>query len=279
MSSHAPHSLTIVKKHKKASPYNKYMKILNHRGMSIIQVLLGSALVAGVALVLAQLGVDSSKVQRSAAINAEIVQFNNMVEKLLLNNDACVNTFNRPGFNPAFIEGSGQININTIQDFHDPPVGGNSVYDITKDVSGNLIITSMFAQRGGGSNPWSQTNELRLFIELGRKNEENEDDQRRTLGARRIIKTYAINAEFDSNDRVTNCYSDLDDIVDSVLEELCLDFEGAGAWVPGAGDNLGNCTVDTSITHQTFTASGNMGGWMGTSLYKLGLLCSHGNWW
>ena len=208
------------------------MKILSQKGMSMVQVLIGSAMVAGIALVLAQLGLDSSKVQRSSMINAEIVQISNMVEKLMLNNQACVNTFSPEGAIAQNTPENNPIIIENIMDFGTPtdPAPGRIIYARGSDIGGNLTLTNITARRGGSTSAWP-SNEIRLFLTLTKK---NEDEVRRSMGAQTIVKTFNINARFDASNNVTHCYSDLDGVINEVLRFVCespgFHNQGAGAW-------------------------------------------------
>ena len=218
------------------------MKILSKKGMSMVQVLIGSAMVAGIALVLAQLGLDSSKVQRGSLINAEIVQITNMVEKLMLNNQACVNTFNGVNFSSTTLQ-----DVTSIMDFGTPtePTPGRAIYTAGNDIGGNLTLTSMQAQRGTGNltNSWP-TNEVRLFLTLTKK---NEDEVRRSMGAQTIVKNFNINVQLNSSSNVESCYSDFGNYVDDVLKQVCTrtDFHGA-TW------NSGTRSCSTSAGFRSF---------------------------
>lgn len=70
----------------------KYKLFLTNHGVSLVQTLLGAAVVGGLALVLARVGLMSTKIQRSATNSVELNQLTNMIQKLMLNNIACTAT-------------------------------------------------------------------------------------------------------------------------------------------------------------------------------------------
>ncbi len=64
----------------------------NQNGMSMISVLMAAAAVGGIALVVAQLGKNSSQINRESQMNNDINEVFNRVQKYMLNRESCAAT-------------------------------------------------------------------------------------------------------------------------------------------------------------------------------------------
>jgi hypothetical protein len=72
-------------------------KVKNQYGMTLVEILIATGLAGGLALVIAQLGTDTAKIQKGAKESLDMNGFYNQVEKNLLNHNSCVETVKLAG--------------------------------------------------------------------------------------------------------------------------------------------------------------------------------------
>jgi type II secretory pathway pseudopilin PulG len=180
---------------------NVSMLLKNDKGMTIVNVLIAAAMMGGLALVIAQIGQNSSKIQRNAIENQDLNSFVNTVEKHMLNHEACKNTFN--GIILAN-EGATET-ISEIKNFNDI-----TVYSTTENPAPTYQINSMLAERTAGTGL-----DFKIELEKTRKG--------KSYGAEVVTKTIKLDASYNtSTGAVEKCFSQLDNAVSSA----CAAFGG-----------------------------------------------------
>lgn len=183
-----------------------YKKILNDKGVSLVNVMMAAAMLGGLALVMAKLGQNQSKMQRKAIEDQGLNSFVNNLEKHLINNKACANTFTSvTGLNAT----GDSANIDEIKNLNDTVVYNTS----DKAPSPQLSITNMTVTRTG-------TNSVELAIEINKKT------KGKSVGAKNFTKRFKLDALI-SGGAITKCYSQLDGAVQSACAALGGTISGA----------------------------------------------------
>jgi len=185
----------------------------------MINVLMAAAAVGGLALVMAKLGENQSKMQRKALEDQDLNTFVNTVNKHLLNDKACKSTFSSV---KGLIQDNQVKPIYSIKNFN-----GVVVYNTgDKQISPKLNILSMDVKRID-----SKSIELEISIEKTNK--------RAGIGAKHFLKRFKMDALLE-NGEVTKCFSQLDgavstsnsytdDQLESLNEQFCKTVGGAKA--------------------------------------------------
>ena len=173
-------------------------KILkNQNGMSMVNVMMAAAMAGGLALVIAQLGKNSSKVQRGAKISFEQTEFQTRIQKYMSNHDSCITTLSQAG--PLQVGVPKQINsikTNFKGVIKDQVVAGEKI------AKGAILILSKIEVNRKDVNKI----ELKFYIK------KPTTEKNRSFGAKDITKTIEIDAQFNGN-TIEKCYSQLDGVV------------------------------------------------------------------
>ncbi len=177
----------------------------DENGFSMVGALIAAAFVAGIALVIAQLGDSSKKIQSSTKASLELSATISNIEKLLLNSQHCSATFSGLSFSPGVAVPISEIVRNNS--------GTNeTVYELSTPGAKVLIpntsieITAMNATRDT-ANP----NLLNFQVEFSKANA--------AAGMRQTNKQFALEARFSALS-LQRCFSQLDGAVLSACEAL-----------------------------------------------------------
>jgi len=192
----------------------KVSKLLkNQNGMSMVSVMMAAAMMGGLALVMTQLGTNSSKIQRKAIESQDMNAFVNNLEKNMLNKDSCANTF-------ASVTG---LTSNGLVDDIDAGIvnfNGDPIYQVTTATNPSPLktweIERIYAVRIDPLvDPKIKDHNLQLKVKLKKKN------IGKSFGAQEITKTIQIDAIYDVTGGVVKCYSQMDNAVTTAVKEAC----------------------------------------------------------
>jgi type II secretory pathway pseudopilin PulG len=198
-----------------------FIKIIKSEvGMSLVSVMMAAGMVGGLAMVIAKLSQNSSKVQRSAIENQDMISFINNVQKHMLNNKACDNTFaSVTGLNS---NGTSVAIPSIINAF------GNTVYNTSnKPPSKTYNITGIVARRVADTD-------LHLRISL------EKTKQGKSFGAKSITKIVKLDALYSAAGKITKCYSQFDNAVVNAREQACADIDPNATWSEALGCQISN---------------------------------------
>lgn len=176
----------------------------NDRGFSIIQGLAVAAALGGVSLALMQQSKISNQQSRAASTNMAVLELQGQMHNYLLMESACTASLGGP------VQAVGNTReIMAISDGTNIVFSKNETY-IQKQVR----IDDMKFTR-------DSDNEGTLAVIFNRVG--NKDG--RGVGGATVRKEYKLNAQFDSNNRLLKCYSDIsnavDDSVKTVIAGIC----------------------------------------------------------
>ncbi len=179
---------------------NSLKKIINTQiGFSLVSVLMATALAGGVALVVAQLGKNSSEVVKRASNSTAINELNNRVQKYLLNSRSCTRTLQE-----ATSIGIGDtVEINDIYSVFE---GAPEKIVLSKDQEvGKVRIHKIEFRR----NDIVAVDMIITF-----------DTDRRPGQDKLISKKFVLHGEF-SGDTPLKCYSQLENAIGSAITKAC----------------------------------------------------------
>lgn len=180
---------------------------LKEAGLSLIEVLILSGIVAGISLSVAKLGQESSKFTKTSETNTEINNFVSNVSFLLSNRESCnatlgVNsTIGTPITAIRKVDSSGTKTVYT---------AGNALYG--NNTFSILSMTTASSPVGSGL--------IDLKINIQRKNSQS-------LSSKEITKNIPLFVIFDGSGRIESCYSDVESIISTVAEAACQGNGGA----------------------------------------------------
>ena len=192
------------------------LKLLkNETGMTMVNVLMGAAMMGGLALVMTQLGKNSSDIQKRATNSSEINEAYNRAQQYLLNSESCKETFTGKAL-PLNTE----IPLDHIITSH------NSLnipkFIVSKKIgkSSRVIMNSIIAKRTSGNHI-----EIKFNFNRGTAVKTNI-----------ISKTVEVTSNIDGSNNVLKCFSQLDNAVADACSSI--------------GGTLNGATCENSILHQ-----------------------------
>ena len=123
------------------------MNIKNQKGISLVSVLIASALLGGLFLVIAKLMQNSNKVLKTTEVGIEVLDFENLLKSVLQDRDACTRTLGRvistlppaASIREGFSPGSGNV-LNENGIFN---ADGNELWSRDDIVIGGLKLKSL----------------------------------------------------------------------------------------------------------------------------------------
>lgn len=171
--------------------------ITSQKGYSLVQVLMATGLVGGLALAVAKLGKDSFNATQTINANIEINQTITDISNILSDSNNC---------NATFGIGSSTTNsISEIRRSNSPGVSVPVYRTNTEYGNGTFRIVNM------QTVPSSTGIELRVSIQK---------NNQQVLGGKDIVRTIPIKATI-VNNRIENCYSDIDSVIDAAVAAAC----------------------------------------------------------
>jgi hypothetical protein len=186
----------------------------DQNGFSMVGALLAAAAVAGIALVIAQLGDNSKKIQSSTKASLEVSNTVNNIEKLLLNTKHCSKTFENLNLGlgaTAPIDEIGRDNSGVFE----------PVFRISLPPPNEVIIenTSLEIQSMNVIRDATNGNQMQLEVTIFKRN--------KAASARTITKRFNLEARFDGSNVLQKCFSQLDGAIVSACEALGGDIQDA----------------------------------------------------
>jgi hypothetical protein len=177
----------------------------NDDGVSMIGVLMAAAMAGGVALVIAQLGKNSSTINRETVMNNDINEVYNRVQKYMLHKDSCSITLSQ--FTDLPIDPTAEISFGSTMAIQTQYNGGSVVNQISVgDQIGSVFIKDISFVRKSAT-------ELDLVLAI--------DKDRDPVKERIIKKRIELQGAFVGNNP-TGCFSQLDNAIVSSAEVACL---------------------------------------------------------
>ena len=175
----------------------------------MVQAMVAAGVIGGMALVVSQLGKQSTQIQRAASTDMALSELSAQVQSNLLSQAACTNTFQALAVAPNTANAS----FTAIKDKLN-----NDAYIIGKDYINNQarIVRIELSRVAGDRN---------LTIDYERSGNTN----KRGVGVATLRKKYLIHAEWSGND-LTKCYADTSVSVAQTVEDA----------IEAACSNLGN---------------------------------------
>lgn len=222
-------------------------KFLSQSGFTLVEVLIAAAALGGLALVATQLTSDVDKTKKHFEVSTEITQIKTAISSMLAGNASCKNTFLNLDV----------TNANTITHIRDG--GNNSRY--TSDsaqthfplYNNKIHITQMRTTAATLSDvPPGRMGKMDLEITFHKVNTIDDANPRlRTFkGGQNIVERIPIAIATDMDDRITDCFTDLVSVHQTMCEKLGGTYTAGTATCdlksyPGVGVGLaGNDTVD-----------------------------------
>jgi type II secretory pathway pseudopilin PulG len=183
----------------------KFLK--SQAGFSMVQVMLAAAMMGGLALVLSKMGQNQSQMQRKAIEDQDLNEITNRIQRHLLNDDACRNTFVAAN---VVLNTTGSIApINEIRS-----KDNNLVFQIGTEASPTYKVSSITVER-------LPDQQLDLAVTLSKK------IVGKSFGASEITKHFQLGASFDLSNKITKCFSQLDGAIVSACSALGGTMSGA----------------------------------------------------
>lgn len=202
------------------------MIYLNQKGISLVSVLMAAGLVGGLALTIAKIGFNSSKIQSNATTSNEINELYNRVQKHMLSSDNCRATI-------ANAEVSTGDKLKDTSLVIDDEVFLTKLYKMNEDgrnlnyadalpfiesqkkvnLSSKLTIDKIIFKRTG-----LKTVELTLSI-----------DRDPSPSKKNIInKKFELSMSFDTiaGNKPLSCFSQMDNAIVSAVEQSCISLGG-----------------------------------------------------
>jgi hypothetical protein len=179
----------------------------NQKGFSMVGAMLAAAAVAGIALVIAQLGDNSKKIQSSTKASLEISTTVNNIEKLLLNTDHCSASFASLSLGMGLSAPIDEIGRNNSGSFE--PIFIKSLPPPNEVIIEN---TSLEIQSMNVTRDATNGNQMQLEVTFFKRN--------KAASARTITKRFDLEARFNGANVLQKCFSQLDGAIVSACEAL-----------------------------------------------------------
>lgn len=177
------------------------------KGFSLVQVLVAGALMSALALVLAKLGQNQAKIQRTAYDGLDINHFYQNLQSHLLDSDSCTNTLKAATGLSTYPK---EVDIHEIKDKNN-----KTIYNKTdKNPSPSLKIKKLTVKRKDSHNT-----ELEVMIEKKVKG--------RSFGGDTLSRRVQLTADYDSTGSIMRCYSQMDNAVKSACAALGGELDGS----------------------------------------------------
>lgn len=178
-------------------------------GFSLAEVMVVSGLVAGIALVIMRVSSQQAKLQVRTESDMQISSMVATITQTLLNGDSCLATIGPM----ASISGTPTVPKIVV---HRPPAAPKDVY-----VSGNTynkvkVVTSL---KGATTTP-PGFGEVTLVAKFTRSSKEN------AYGGQTIEKLFPLRVEVNAANKVTKCYSLVENAVDTSMQNSCTAIGG-----------------------------------------------------
>lgn len=187
------------------------------RGFGLVEVMVAAAMAGGLALVVAKISKDMSRVNKSAETNSEVNQFMSDVGYILSDRDNC---------NQTIPSGSApDAQLNSIRRYSDTGVP-ITVYERSTDLAnpikyGNntFSIKDMYLRKDAAGS-------FSVEITLTRESSYS-------YGARELVKTIPLEVIPDASGNVDQCFTNIDEIITSAVKQAC-GMEEGGTYAPGS---------------------------------------------
>lgn len=183
--------------------FSFFKKFKNQSGMTLVEILIATGLAGGLALVIAQLGTDSAKIQRGARESLDLNGFYNQVEKHLLNHYSCVETMKLAG--PLKVGES--KSIPRVIHRQNPDALPKVAFEVGehRKPAPTFYIDNIVVTRSGDSSV-----DMRFTLQkTGRKD---------NLSVINLTRNFKLDALFEKDNTLIKCYSQLDNAIQSAVD-------------------------------------------------------------
>ena len=174
--------------------------IKSQSGMSLISVMIASAMVAGLALVTTKMGQNANQIAKTTESAIDILQIQSRIERSFLDDTSCVLNFPKPQHKFTI---NNKVYLQSLIDRHN-----NIIIEVDKPVTKNLTTQKIMVERIDSTNmkvhvtffKGSTSLTQQTIIVGGRSSSENVRQSRRSksVGGKTITKTFDLEAKFDS---------------------------------------------------------------------------------
>lgn len=216
----------------------------SQRGMSMINVMIAGALVAGMALTVSKMGKSTRQLTKSSETTTDLLQVQNRIERTLLDDRGCMN--NLYDITLSDPVSSGQSTSTTIDKLVDASnrtiIKRNEPVEGSKNISiKNIELLRHYKADIVNSTASTKRSELELVVTFFKGNIEDaivlDEDGNETVGKKNskgkdvigggsIKKRFYLSALFDQAGKVDKCYSQLDAAVSTARRQTCNDVGG-----------------------------------------------------
>ena len=193
---------------------------LTNTGFSLIAVILVATAVSGLALILANLKKQKSRIQRKVNVHFEVENISNTVLRVLYDSQACTHTLGK---------GSTITNGRAIPSIKNSN-GGTMFNTVKKYGNKTILFESITLDQANINNPSSGTVNLKVVFK--------KTDQE-GAGYDTVVKKFPLSLDLDSARKLVKCYSNHQFIMNMVVNSSCDQVGGAfhpetGKCIPAA---------------------------------------------
>ncbi len=185
-----------------------YLKrVKNQSGMTLVEILVATGLAGALALVIAQLGTDSAKIQKGAKESLDMNGFFNQVEKNLLNHNSCIETVKLAGS----LKVGESKSISRVLQKHNPEALTKVAFEvgIDKKPAHTFYIDEILVTRSGD-------NQVDMQFTLQKTGKRG--TSAKSYSADSLKRSFKLDALFEKDNTLIKCYSQLDNAIQSAVD-------------------------------------------------------------
>ncbi len=213
-------------------------------GMSMINVMIAGALVAGMALTVSKMGKSTRQLTKSSETTTDLLQVQNRIERTLLDDRGCMNNLYKVKLQDPGTKGtSTSVNLSKIVDSSNRTIiESNESVQGSKNISvQDIELLRHYKADIANTTTSTKKSELELIVtffkgdikdaivldeegneRVGKANTRGKD----VLGGGSIKKRFYLSALFDKDGNVDKCYSQLEAAVNTARRQTCNDVGG-----------------------------------------------------
>ncbi len=217
------------------------MKIRND-GLSLIEVAIAMGIVGILTIISMRIMTQVSTVSKNIESTIEIDAFVGRVSTALLENDHCTKNFK---------------NLQSV----DGKVPLENIYQYIKEKSNLLIKKGSESKEISPERPFSKDYFVKdLYLE--RKEDTNKTslnlifEKDKGIGIKNLVRKINLYVNFDSNNIITGCYSDLMNLRDKVISDTCSEIKGEGSSSGSLLNENGECLQEAYDTNSDYDNDG-----------------------
>jgi prepilin-type N-terminal cleavage/methylation domain-containing protein len=187
----------------------------NNRGLSILEVLVAVSIMGILSYGMMEMVTNQNKSIKTAQNSMDLNEIKNQLQRYMLDSKTCADTFGG-----QIIPENGQISISEIKKVLPASTTIFLSTAAPKNKVGNILVESMTLKRGLGS-------EVELIVQLKKATTGN------SYAGDSFKRSVSLSVQFEpapDQNKIKNCYSQLESVVDTARGQTCTDIYGAGAW-------------------------------------------------